>query len=257
VTGFPGYRHLHVAQSAPFVTVVTLSRPPVNALSQELRTELIDVFDRVQDLDDTHAAVLAAAGSVFCAGADLTEKAAAASPGSRARSNRLIRESFFSVRDSVKPVIAAVQGGALGAGFVLAACCDMIIAADEAFFAMPEIDVGQGGGASFLQRTLPAPIMRRMMLTGERVPAAELYRLGAVQQVVPAADLMPSALALAETIAAKPPAAVRAIRASFGTVAALPLHEGFAVEQRYTDELSSSPEAAQARRAFFDKRPPT
>lgn len=257
MTGFPAYRHLQVGQAAPFVTVVTLSRPPVNALGHELRTELIDAFDRVQDLDDTRAAVLAAAGPVFCAGADLKEKAATPAPGGRARSNRLIGEGFFSVLDGVKPVIAAVQGGALGAGFVLAACCDVIIASDQAFFAMPEIDVGQGGGASFLQRILPAPIMRRMMLTGERVPAGELYRLGAVQQVVPAADLMPSAMALAETIAAKPPAAVRAIRASFGTVAALSPHEGFAVEQRYTDGLSSSPEAAKARRAFLDKRPPT
>lgn len=258
MTGFPAYRHLEVAPGAPFVTVVTLRRPPVNALSGELRTEFIDVFDRLQDRDDTHAVVLAAAGPVFCAGADIREKdAEGAAPGHRASTNRLIREGFFSLLDSVKPVIAAVQGGALGAGFVLAACCDLIIASDEAFFAMPEIDVGQGGGASFLQRILPVPTMRRMMLTGERVAAGELHRLGAVQQVVPAEELMPSVLAVASAIAAKSPAAVRAIRASFGSVAALPTREAFQVEQSYTDRLSSSAEAAEARRAFFQKRQPT
>jgi enoyl-CoA hydratase len=255
VTGFPAYRHLDVTQGAPFATVVTLHRPPVNALSRELRAEFIDVLDRAQDLDDTRVMVLAAAGPVFCAGADIREKAAASSdPALRSQSNRLIREGFFSLLDSAKPVIAAVQGGALGAGFVLTACCDLIIASEEAYFAMPEIDVGQGGGASLLQRILPRQVMRRMMLTGERVPARELYRLGVVQEVVPGPEVLPRALALATTIAAKSPAAVRAIRGSFGTVEALPLREGFGVEQRYTDRLSSSVEAAEARRAFLGKK---
>jgi enoyl-CoA hydratase len=258
VTGFPAYRHLEVTSGAPYVTVVTLRRPPVNALSRALRAEFIDVIDRLQDIDDTHAIVLAAAGSVFCAGADIREKdVTAAGPGQRASTNRLIREGFFSLLDSVKPVIAAVQGGALGAGFVLAACCDLIIASDEAFFAMPEIDVGQGGGASLLQRILPLPTMRRMMLTGERIPAAELYRLGAVQQIVRAPELMPTALALTSAIAAKSPLAVRAIRASFGTVAELPARDAFRIEQDYTDRLSSSAEAAEARQAFFQKSRPT
>ena len=91
-------------------------------------------------------------------------------------------------------MIAAVNGAALGAGFVLAACCDLIFAADSAVFGMPEIDVGLGGGASFLQRILPPSKVRRMMLTGERVPAAELHRLGAVEACLPDAQLLPAAL---------------------------------------------------------------
>src|SRR5262249_18014707 len=110
---------------------------------------------------------------------------------------------FFCLVDSSKPVIAAVNGAALGAGFVMAACCDVILAADTAVFGMPEIDVGQGGGFSILQRLLPAPKIRRMMLTGQRVPAAELYRLGAVEECLPAAELLPAALAIAGTIAEK------------------------------------------------------
>ena len=132
----------------------------------------------------------------------------------------------------------------------------MILAADTAVFGMPEIDVGQGGGASVLQRILPPSKVRRMMLTGERVPAAELYRLGAVEACLPAADLLPAAVALAGTIAAKSPAAIQRIRGSFATVAALDMREGFRTEQVYTTDLSMSPDGAEARRAFFEKRKP-
>jgi enoyl-CoA hydratase len=92
-----------------------------------------------------------------------------------------------------------------------------------------------------------------MMLTGERVPASEFYRLGAVEACLPEAELMPAALAVAATIAAKVPVAVRRIRSSFSTVEALEPREGFHVEQAYTTELSRSPEGAAARRAFFEK----
>ena len=164
--------------------------------------------------------------------------------------------SVLCILDSGKPVVAAVNGAALGAGFVLAACCDLIFAADTAVFGMPEIDVGMGGGASFLQRILPPSKVRRMMLTGERVPAAELYRLGAVESCVPGAQLLPAALEVASAIAAKSPAAVRTIRESFLTVEGLGLREGFRVEQNYITPLSKTPEAQEARRAFLEKRKP-
>ena len=89
---------------------------------------------------------------------------------------------------------------------VLAACCDMIFAAETAVFGLPEIDVGQGGGASFMQRILPPSKVRRMMLTGERVPAAEFYRLGAVEACIPDAELMQAALGIASVIAQSRPA---------------------------------------------------
>jgi len=199
--------------------------------------------------------VLTAKGRVFCAGADIKEKAALAEgEGDYVRANRLTRDVFFCLLDSSKPVIAAVQGAALGAGCVLAACCDMIFAAEGAVFAMPEIDVGQGGGASFLQRILPPSKVRRMVLTGERVPASEFYRLGAAEACLPEAELLPAAIAMAQTIAAKSAAAVRRIRTSLPAVEALELREGFRLEQLYTTELSRSPEAAAARAAFFEKR---
>ena len=240
---------------APNVAVVTLDRPPVNALSREVRVALIAAFDALEADADVRAIVLTAKGKVFCAGADIKEKAAlAGEPADTARANRLTRDGFFSILDSSKPVIAAVQGAALGAGCVLAACCDMILAAETAVFGLPEIDVGQGGGASFMQRILPPSKVRRMMLTGERVPAAEFYRLGAVEACLPGAELMPAALGLASAIAAKPPGALRRIRGAFSTVEALSVRDGFHVEQAYTTELSRSAEGDAARRAFFERR---
>ena len=248
---------LEVECPAPFVAVVALARPPVNALGRELREEIVRTFDAMQDRDDVRVIILTARGKVFCAGADIKEKQTlGAAPGDHIRANRLTREGFYCILDSSKPVIAAVNGAALGAGFVIAACCDMIFAAESAVFAMPEIDVGLGGGASFLQRILPPSKMRRMMLTGERIPASELYRLGAVEACVPDAELLPAALGVASAIAAKSPAAVRRIRDSFSTVEALTLREGFRIEQTYTTELSKTPDAAEARRAFIEKRKP-
>jgi enoyl-CoA hydratase len=248
---------LNVTLPEPYVCVVELDRPPVNALGRELREELIATFDALQDRDDVRAIVLTARGAVFCAGADIKEKdALGGNGGDHQRANRLTREAFMCILDSSKPVVAAINGAALGAGFVLAACCDVVFAAEDAVFAMPEIDVGLGGGASFLQRILPLAKVRRMTLTGERVAAAELHRLGAVEAPVAAGELLPAAVGLASAIAAKSPIAVRAIRDSFQTVEALPLREGFRLEQTYTTALSKSADAEEARRAFLEKREP-
>jgi enoyl-CoA hydratase len=249
--------NIDVTIAVPNVAVVTLTRPPVNALGRETREAMLRVFDRLEATAEVRCIVLTARGHVFCAGADIKEKKLFSDgDGDYVRANRLTRDAFFCIVDSSKPVIAAVNGAALGAGFVLAACCDMILAADTATFGMPEIDVGQGGGASVLQRILPPSKVRRMMLTGERVPAAELYRLGAVEACLPAAELLPAAIALASTIAAKRTAAVRRIRGSFFAVEALDMREGFHSEQVYTTELSMSPDGVEARRAFFEKRKP-
>lgn len=243
---------------APFVAVVSLQRPPVNALNREIREELLETIDSLQNRNDVRVIILTAEGKIFCAGADIKEKATQnATEDSQNRANRLTKDVFFSFLESSKPIIAAVNGVAVGAGFVLASCCDVILAAESATFGMPEIDVGQGGGASFLQRILPLQTMRRMMLTGERITAAELYRLGAVERCVPDAELLSVAIELATVIAAKSPSAVKKIRESFLTVESLAISEGFRLEQGYISELSKSADAHEARRAFLEKRKPS
>lgn len=235
------------------VATLTLDKPPVNAMGRRIREEFLRAMDVMATSDAVGAVVLTGAGKFFCAGADIKEKGDIA-PEDYPGVDRLTRDSFFVLVESPKPVIAAVNGAALGAGFVMAACCDFILADENAFFAMPEIDVGQGGGASILQRILPIGKMRRMMLTGERVPATELYRLGVVEECLPADQLLPRARELAAVIAGKSRKASGTIRSSFPAIEQLPAYDGFRVEQRYTTALSQSDEARQAREAFFKKR---
>ncbi len=249
-------RHITLEVTADHVAVVTLNKPPVNALGPAIREEFVAVFDALHERDDVRVIVLTAAGKVFCAGADIKEKKAMSpAPGAYPATNRLIREAFYCIMECSKPVIAAVNGPAIGAGMVMATVCDIVIAADHAVFAMPEIDVGLAGGAGFLQRVLPPQKLRRLLLTGDRITAAALQALGVVEEVVPAADLMSTAMAMARRIAAKSPVAVRMTKHSFGMVENLSLRDGYRLEQEMTATLSRTEDAREAQAAFLEKRP--
>ena len=239
------------------VATVTLDRPPVNALGRAIREELLATFDSLHDRDDVRAVVLAANGRTFCAGADIKERTLlTGKPGEYRELNRLVREVFYAIIQCSKPVIAAVNGPALGAGFAVALCCDLIVASDEAIFGMPEVDVGLAGGVKFLQRYFTPSQARMLLITGRRVPASELYRLGVLQAVVPADRLLAEARALAEEIAQKSPLAVRMLKTSFNAVENLSLEDGYRIEQDMTIELSKSDDAQEAKRAFVEKRKP-
>jgi len=243
--------------SSDFVATVTLNRPPVNALGREIRLELIELFDALGDREDVRAIVLTARGKVFCAGADIKEKQTISdAPGAYTGVNRIIREAFYCILECKKPVIAAVNGAALGAGFCMATCCDMILAAEHAIFGMPEIDVGLAGGFSFLHRFLPQSKVRRLLLTGERVPASELYRLGALEACLPADELLPAATQIAAQIASKSPVAVRMVKESFNMAENVSLRDGYRMEQNMTVQLSKTADAIEAQRAFIEKRRP-
>lgn len=239
------------------VATLVLDRPPVNALGRAIREELLAAFDELHDRDDVRVVVLTGAGRTFCAGADIKERAKLTGrPGEYRELNRLVREVFHGVIQCSKPVIAAVNGAALGAGFALALCCDMVLASEDAVFGMPEVDVGLAGGVKFLQRYFTPSQARMLLITGRRVPAAELYRLGVLQACVPAQALMPEARKLAAEIAAKSPLAVRMLKQSFNVVENLSLGDGYRIEQDMTIELSKSEDAQEAKRAFVEKRKP-
>ena len=239
------------------VATVTLARPPVNALGRAIRQELLSTFDALHDRDDVNAVVLTGKGHVFCAGADLKERSQmTGEPGEYGALNRLVREVFYAVLECSKPVVAAINGPALGAGFALTLCCDLIVASERAVFAMPEVDVGIAGGVKFLQRHLPPAQARMLLLTGRRVPASELYRLGVIQACVPQDELQRAAGDIAREIADKSPLAVRMLKASFNMVENLSLRDGYRIEQDLTVELSKTEDAMEAKRAFLEKRKP-
>jgi enoyl-CoA hydratase len=239
------------------IATVTFDRPPVNAQNRQTREEFIRLFDSLSDRDDVRVVILTGAGDMFSAGADIKERVDLVhEPGDYLRHNRTVREFFYAARDCARPVIAAVNGPALGAGFGLALACDIVLASDNAFFAMPEINVGLAGGAGFLMEHFGRSKMRAMYFTGRRVPAAELHRLGAIENCVPRAELMTAALDLARDIASKSPLAVRHIKRTLNTIEEMPVRDAYRYEQSVTVELSHSEDAREAQRAFLEKRKP-
>jgi enoyl-CoA hydratase len=239
------------------VATVTLDRPKVNAQNTQMREEVIRAFDLINDMDEIRVAILTGAGKCFSAGADLSERSEiAATPGGFWRHNRRTREAPNSIRECFKPVIAAVNGPALGAGFHLAYSCDIILASENAVFGMPEIDVGLAGGASILHRLFHRSRGRRMFFTGMRLSAAEMYRLGVIECALPPEELMPEARKLAEEIASKSPIAVRLAKEAYNAVETMPEREAYRFEQNMTFALSRTEDAREAQRAFLEKRQP-
>jgi enoyl-CoA hydratase len=248
--------HFRLDVSEGIATVV-FDRPPVNAQNRETREEFIRLFDTLGDRDDVRVIVLTGMGDMFSAGADIKERVDMVhEPGDYTRHNRTVREFFYAARDCTRPVIAAVNGPALGAGFALAFSCDIVIASENAVFALPEINVGLAGGAGFLMEHLGRSKARAMYFTGRRVPAAEMHRLGAIEACVPRAGLMEAALDLARDIAGKSPLAVRQIKRTLNTIEEMPVRDAYRYEQSVTVELSHTEDAKEAQRAFVEKRKP-
>jgi enoyl-CoA hydratase/carnithine racemase len=156
-----------------------------------------------------------------------------------------------------KPVIAAVNGPALGAGLALAASCDIMLASDRASFGLPEIDVGLMGGARHAMELFGRSLTRRMVLTGYRVPASELYRLGIIEACTSPEELMPTAMAMARDIARKSAYAIRMAKRTLNTIDNLSLRDGYRFEQNMTAEVSLHKDSKESMTAFVEKRPAT
>jgi enoyl-CoA hydratase len=252
---------LHV-EVADHVATVTLDRPPVNAITRGTMAELRDTFSTLGDDTSVRVAIFTGAGErAFMAGVDLKafdaeHPGSTADPGGDDDPGRLAREALEAVYDCAVPVIAAVNGPALGAGLAYAAVCDLIVAADHATFGTTEINVGLLGASAHLNLLLGRHKVRELFLTGEPVEAAELERLGAINQVVPYGQLATTVRKLAEDLAAKSPVALRLAKQALNETEFLPLKEAYRTEQGYTRRLMAHPDSQEARRAFAEKREP-
>jgi enoyl-CoA hydratase len=247
---------------ADHVATVTLDRPPVNAITTATMVEIGETFSSLGADRDVRVAIFTAAGDrAFMAGVDLrTVGERDRGPDVAARyvtdPASAARDAMWAVTDCAVPVIAAVNGPALGAGLAFAACCDIILAAEEATFGTTEINVGLLGASAHLSLLVGRHKARELFFTGEVVPAAELHRLGAVRAVVPRERLLEEAGALAASLADKSPIALRLAKESMNRVEFLPLKDAYRTEQDYTARLQGFEDAAEARQAFLDKRPP-
>ncbi|MEK7943521.1 enoyl-CoA hydratase/isomerase family protein [Pigmentiphaga sp. YJ18] len=239
------------------IALVTLDSPPVNALTRVLNDELTAALDWISETPDIRVVVLTGAGKVFCAGADLKGRAdVIKGPGDLPAHLRRTRECFHAIRECAKPVVAAINGPALGSGLAMVASADVLIASERATLGLPEVDVGLLGGCRHAMRLFPHSLLRRMMLTGYRVPAAELYRLGIVESCTAPEDLLPAAMEMAGVIAAKSPVSTRMGKHTLNTIEDMSLRDGYRYEQDMTAIIATTEDAAEAQAAFREKRAP-
>jgi len=238
------------------VLLVTLDRPPVNAASLSMMRSLRDLFSGIGTQADVRCVVLTGAGKLFCAGADVKELNTRTTETQIARSE-VSRACFDAIRRCTVPVIAAVNGAAVGAGLVIASSCDLLIASERASFSLPEVNVGVMGGARHCARVLPDKLVRYLAFTGSRVDGRTLLAHGGVNEVVPADDLLPRALAIADDIVRKSPAAIRLMKEAINLTEDMPLNDGYRVEQLFTTLASSLDESKEASAAYLEKRDPS
>lgn len=236
------------------IATITLDHPPVNAQNQRLREETTWLLDSASDRNDVRVVILTAAGKVFSAGADIKERRnLVKEPGDYVRHNRLTREFFYAPMDCTKPVIAAVNGPAIGAGFALALHCDILLFSDDTWISMPEITVGLAGGGKLMTEHFGRSWARLLYFTGRKMSAAELYRLGIISACVPRERLMDDAMTIAREIAAKSATAVSWIKRGFTTVESMPYRDAYRYEQTITHDLSKTADTQSAQNNFGQK----
>ena len=248
---------LLIIDIANHIAVVTMNAPPVNAQSRQLQDEIAATFDYLSDDEDVRAVVFTGAGRVFSAGADIKNRGSMKTTGGAQRQHlRSARESYHSIVECKKPVICAINGAALGAGLALVASCDILVASESAVLGLPEVTIGLMGGGRHAQRLFSHSRLRRMMLTGYRVPGAELYRLGVVEACVPPDHLMETAMGFAQEIAALSPVSTQLAKHSLNTIEELSLRDGYRFEQDMTMQIGKTEDAKEAIKAFVEKRKP-
>jgi len=241
------------------VAVLTVNRPEKrNALNAATRSELLAYLDEMKHDPAVRVVVLTGAGDkAFIAGADIGEFAGR-SPVDQFRA--MLASPVYSAVDAFpKPIIAAINGYCLGGGLELAMACDIRIAADTAKLGQPEINLGiipGGGGTQRLPRLVGLGNAFKMLYTGDPIDAAEALRIGLVDEVVPAAELMQRVRALAEKIAGKSPVALELIKWAVRASVRTSLDEGLRHETTLFGLAFSSEDKEEGVRAFLEKRAP-
>ncbi|WP_284734450.1 enoyl-CoA hydratase-related protein [Sphingosinicella terrae] len=238
--------------------VVTMNRPEkLNAFQADAHEQMAAIFNAFEDDDALRVAILTGAGRAFCAGSDIscyvdgTSRPLPPEGGAGITHNRRLS----------KPIIAAVNGLAMGGGCEVALACDLIVAAEDAAFALPEPRVGAaalGGGLVQLCRKLPFSVAMSLILTGDRLSAVEAHRFGLVSELSPAGKVLETARALATRILAGAPLAIRATRAiARAALEGKPSDEIDRIEATLRADLMASADFTEGMTAFMEKRAPS
>ncbi|MEZ5204807.1 MAG: enoyl-CoA hydratase family protein [Acidimicrobiales bacterium] len=236
------------------IAEVVMDNPPVNALTVAGWFDLAKQVRAAGERDDVRVVVLRAEGRGFNAGVDIKEMQQTDGFDALIGANRGCYEAFAAVYECKVPVVAAVNGFCVGGGIGLVGNSDVIVAADDATFGLPEVDRGALGAATHLSRLVPQHKMRAMVYTSANATAQELHAFGSVLEVVPQAELRDAALRVAEAIAAKSPTVIRAAKESLNGIDLWDVKRSYRFEQGFTFELNLSGVADEHRDAFVAKR---
>jgi len=234
------------------IAELIIDYPPVNALPAQAWFRLADAVSLAGADPAVRAVIIAAEGRGFCAGVDIKEMQRTPGHTALIDANRGCYAAFAAVYDCAVPVIAAVHGFCLGGGVGLAGNADIVIAAEDASFGLPEVDRGALGAATHLARLVPQPLMRAMVYTCQTVSARQLLSYGTVLDVVPKARLRAAARDLAAQIAAKDPAVIRLAKQSLNGIDPVDVKRSYRYEQGFTFQLNLSGVADRARQSFVD-----
>jgi enoyl-CoA hydratase len=231
------------------IAVVTMNHPPVNALPVKGWFEVADAVTTAAD-EGARVVILRAEGKGFNAGVDIKEMQQIEGFEGILGANRGCYAAFKAIYECPVPVIAAVNGFCLGGGVGLVGNADTIVASDDAFFGVPEVDRGALGAATHLSRLVPQHMLRTLYFTAQTITAQRLHELGSVHQVVPRAELDEAALEVARQIAAKDPRVIRAAKAALNGIDPVDVNASYRFEQGFTYELNLAGVADERRDAF-------
>jgi enoyl-CoA hydratase len=232
------------------IRVVTMDYPPVNALPVQGWFDLADTLDQASRDMETHVVVLRAEGKGFNAGVDIKEMQNTEGFDALIGANRGCFAAFRAVYECAVPVIAAVNGYCVGGGVGLVGNADCIVASDDAFFGIPEVDRGALGAATHLSRMVPPHLMRTLYFTGRNIAATDLVQHGSVLEVVTRDQLDDAALGIAAEIARKDTRVIRMAKEAINGIDPIDVNRSYRFEQGFTMELNLAGVADQHRDAF-------
>jgi len=249
-----------LVDSADRIVTITLNRPPMNPISNRLIDELHAAFDEIESDGEARAVIITGAGEkAFCAGADISEFGQAFAEGGIREVAMSRHRMFTRIERFPKPVIAAINGYALGGGCELAMSCHLRLMSDAAVVGLPEINLGVFPGYGGTQR-LPRLIGRthayEMLFLGDKIPAGRAFEIGLVNKVSDAASLMDDARELAGRLAGQAPVAIKLIIDSVNRGLETTIEEGLEIEADNIVVVSKTADAMEGTLAFMEKRAP-
>lgn len=232
------------------IAEIVFDHPPVNAFDSDMWCALPGIITDAGSRENVNVVLIRAEGRGFCGGVDIKEMQA--HPERIVKLNRGNYESFKAVRDCPVPVVTAAHGFVIGGGIGICGASDTVIASDDCFFSLPEIDRGAMGGASHLSRMFPLHVVRAAFFTGGRITAQDAWRLGGIHKVVSRDELASEARAFAAIIAAKSRTALLLAKQALNGLEPRDVDHGYRFEQGFTLEMYMHEDSQKSRDAFVD-----